>query len=77
MKRYKQFDWYSRAMAYARHVISSYLPKDVTNALTRWKRSLEVRYRLLPDEEHSVARNYEVWQNYDWGKGGERVDSIA
>lgn len=32
---------------------------------------MRIRYRLPPDEEHNVTRNCEVWQNYDWEKGGE------
>ena len=41
----------------------------VINALNRRMKSLEMRYKLPGD--HSIARNYAMWQNYNWEKRGE------
>lgn len=49
-------------------VLHSFL-KRVSRLLTRRMESLEKRFQLPGD--NTVARNYEMWQVYDWGKKGE------
>ncbi|MCK4817115.1 hypothetical protein KA005_15200, partial [bacterium] len=43
--------------------------KRVSRLLTKRMESLETRFKLPGD--NTVARNYAVWQDYNWGKKGE------